>query len=532
MPGGGSVSRIQPEALPIRRPRWFAAAAVAALLTVATLAASAPARADVLTPAWSPVTDFGSLYSVTTAIGARAMWAEGYTGEGIGVALIDSGTVPVQGLQGQVIAGPDLSFESLDTNVTCLDTFGHGTHLAGIIAGRDPGPWPLTGDDPNRFLGVAPGAKVISLKVAACDGAVDVTQVLAAIDWVVAHRDDKGLNIRVLCLAFGTDSLQPADIDPLTYAVEQAWLKGIVVVVSAGNSGSRGVLNDPATNPYVIAVGASDMHGTYDSGDDAVPSWSSRGNAARTPDLVAPGKSIVSLRNPGCAVDQEHPEARVGDRFFRGSGTSQAAAVVAGAAALLIQEWPDLRPDGVKAMLTSSADPLPGADRASAGAGAIDLFRAQAAGKAAKAEQKLPKAQGTGSLEAARGSNHVADNGVELVGEQDIFGHPWIVHYWTDHSHAGNNWQLDKTGLSWNGNLWLTSTGKLSASSTSDLSGRSWSGRSWSGRSWSGCSWSGRSWSNNTWTGRSWSGRSWSGRSWSAGNWSGRSWSTCGWAHD
>ena len=134
---------------------------------------------------------------------------------------------------------------------------------------------------------------------------------IAAIDWVVQHRQANGLNIRVLNLAFGTDSGQDYRSDPLAYAVEVAWSKGIVVVVSAGNSGGAG-LTDPAYDPFVIAVGAADTTGAGEGGSGAtVPDWSSRGDGARNPDVVAPGVGIVSLRAPGSFIDEEYPGARV-----------------------------------------------------------------------------------------------------------------------------------------------------------------------------------------------------------------------------
>lgn len=451
-------------------------------------------------PGWKAGTAFAAMSAVTKLIGAQDLWAFGVTGRGIGIALIDSGVVPVDGLQNQVITGPDLSFESQSPVLKNLDTFGHGTHLAGIMAGNDASSSYSKKIDPNAFTGVAPGAKIISIKVASYDGATDVSQVLAAIDWVVQHRNDPGLNIRVLNLSFGTDSTQNYRIDPLAYAVEVAWHHGIVVVVAAGNEGDSGLLNDPAIDPYVIAVGAEDMNGTPGSGDDVVPDWSSVGNAKRSPDLVAPGKSIVSLRNPGSWIDNTYPEARVGDRFFRGSGTSQATAVVAGAAALLLQQRPDLTPDQVKQLLTSTADLLSKADRRAQGAGLIDLKSASKARVPNNARQSYPLSDGTGSLEAARGTSHVADEGVEIYGEVDIFGQAWDGRSW-----SGRSW----SGTSWEGESWM---------------GRSWSGE-WEGMSWAGRSWSGRSWSDTYWDGRSWSGRSWSGRSWSGRSWSGRSWS-------
>jgi serine protease AprX len=276
-------------------------------------------------PGWKSGSDFASMSEVTKLVGAQSLWASGITGKGVGIALIDSGVVPVDGLRNQVVFGPDLSFESQAPALRNLDAFGHGTHLAGIMAGSD-GASSVKGQsaDSNSFSGIAPAAKIISLKVATYDGATDVSQVLAAIDWVVEHRNDRDMNIRVLCLAFGTDSPQDYRIDPLAYAAEVAWRKGIVVVVAAGNEGDSGRLNDPAVDPYVIAVGAEDMNGTPGAGDDLVPEWSSEGSADRGPDVVAPGRSVVSLRSPGSWADLLFPEARVGDRYFRGSGTSQA----------------------------------------------------------------------------------------------------------------------------------------------------------------------------------------------------------------
>jgi serine protease AprX len=263
------------------------------------------------------------------------MWQKGWTGKGVDVALIDSGVAPVEGLAMNVINGPDLSFESQASNLTDIDTYGHGTHLAGLIAGRDSSIRPGREDEDvdNAFVGAAPGARIVSVKVAASDGATDVSQVIAAIDWVVEHRNTEGLNIRVLNLSFGTDSTQDYRLDPLAYAAEVAWFHGIVVVVSAGNAGlSTTRLNDPAYDPYVIAVGADDTKGTDDAKDDTIPSWESRGNSERSPDVVAPGKSIVSLRDPGSFVDTQNPTARLGgSRFFKGSGSSQAAAIVSGA---------------------------------------------------------------------------------------------------------------------------------------------------------------------------------------------------------
>ena len=259
----------------------------------------------------------------------------GLTGSGVDVALIDSGVTPVAGLDdaGKVVNGPDLSFESQNSGTRYLDTFGHGTFMAGIIAGYDG--TLSNGSLSDTYNGVAPNARVISLKVADAHGNTDVSQVIAAIDWVVQHRKDPGMNIRVLNLSFGTPSMQSYLLDPLAYAAEVAWRKGIVVVVSAGNDGTgTGKLLNPAQDPYVLAVGAEDSGGTPSIGDDTIPSFSTRGDGVRNPDVVAPGKSLQGLRVPGSYIDTQYGgTAAFEGRYFRGSGTSQAAAVVSGAAA-------------------------------------------------------------------------------------------------------------------------------------------------------------------------------------------------------
>jgi subtilisin family serine protease len=457
---------------------------------------------------YDPKTDVSSMYSITHEItGASDLWEDGFTGDGVGVAMIDSGVAPVPGLLtgGKVVNGVDLSFESQSPYLRHLDTFGHGTHMAGIIAGQDSQmPW-YRKRESTPFQGMAPGAHIINVKVADANGATDVSQVIAAIDWVVQHRNDRGLNIRVLNLSFGTDGVQDYRLDPLAHAAEVAWRKGIVVVVAAGNGGyGSNKLNNPAYDPYVLAVGAADGNGTSTHTDDTIPPFSSCGDALRRPDLVAPGKSVVSLRSFFSSADLLSPSGRVGTRFFRGSGTSQAAAVVSGAAALLIGQRPEVTPDQVKALLASTANELPGATPACQGAGMIDL-RKLSTTPTPQAVQTHATSTGLGSLDAARGSTRLADGEDVLEGEFDIFGNPWDAKSW-----SAKSWSED----SWNGGTW---------------NGKSWSGTSWSGKSWSGASWATTTWLQDSWSGKSWSEASWSAKSWSGKSWSGKSWSTDQW---
>lgn len=474
-----------------------------------------------------------SLNGISRIVNAHDAWNSGYTGRGIDVALIDSGVAPVQGLtSGNVVNGPDLSFESQSSTLQRLDTFGHGTHMASIIAGRDA---VATGSeyasDSTKFKGIAPDARVLSVKVADHSGAADVSQVIAGIDWVVAHARDNGLNVRVLNLSFGTDSTQWYRIDPLCFAVENAWRKGIAVVVAGGNDGTNNPsLANPAQDPYVIAVGANDPRGTRNTGDDVVPAFSSRGNPQRHVDLVAPGVSVHGLRVPGSLIDERYPAGRSGTRFFKGSGTSQAAAVVSGAAALLLQRYPSLTPDQVKNHLMTTANPFDSADRQARGAGVVNVKRALDRTPAA-ATQAWGAGTGTGSLEASRGSFHVGDSTSVLTGEKDIFGNTFDSAAWAAATTAGTAWN-DGTwnGATWTGNAWSSDDWTGNAWSGAAWSGNAWSGNAWSDDSWSGHAWSGNAWSGNAWSDSSWSGAAWSGAAWSGAAWSGAAWSGSAWS--
>ena len=444
----------------------------------------------------------------TQVLDLDRLWRRGITGEGVGVALIDSGVTPVGGLDadGKVFNGPDLSFDGPFESVRHLDVFGHGTHLAGIIAGRDPDlpDRPRERDAERHFAGVAPDAHVISVKVADGMGTADVSQVIAGIQWVIEHKDDPEVNIRVLTLAFGTDSVQDYQLDPLAYAVEQAWHAGLVVVVAAGNDGNAEALRNPASDPYVVSVGATDPHGTSRAQDDRVLDFSNCGVGDRRVDVVAPGRSISSLRVDGSYIDSQYPEAADGERFFRGTGTSQAAAVTAGVVALMLERRPDLTPDQVKTLLTDTSDRVR-SQSSCRGARTIDPDQAVFRPVPKGAEQDWPRSDGSGSLEAARGSYHVYRDGEPLVGEIDVTGGTWSGGTW-----SGGTW----SGGTWSGGTW---------------SGGTWSGGTWSGGTWSGGTWSGGTWSGGTWSGGTWSGGTWSGGTWSGGTWSGGTWSTASW---
>jgi serine protease AprX len=471
---------------------------------------------------YDPGQDPYSSYNIERRIGSRTLWDQA-TGSGIDVALIDSGVAPVQGLNnpGQVVYGPDLTEESQTRTMTNLDAFGHGTFMAGIIAGHDPGVDPATrAGGPTEYLGAAPDARIVSVKVADALGMTDVSQVIAGIDWVVQHAHRPGMNIRVLNLSFGTNSTLSYELDPLAYAAEVAWRAGIVVVTSAGNSGSlSGRLTVPAADPFVIAVGAADMNRQTDASYATIPSFSSRGDGVRNPDLVAPGAHVQGLRDPGSYIDTTYGSTgMISSRFFRGSGTSEAAAFVSGSVAQLLQQRPSLTPDQVKGLLVTTAQHLPNADPQAQGAGIINMRAAGHAGESTYTQSFTPST-GIGSPAASRGSHRLESRGKTRGGEQDSFEA-------TRATWSGSTW----SGSTWSGSTWSGSTWSGSTWSGSTWSGSTWSGSTWSGSTWSGSTWSGSTWSGSTWSGSTWSGSTWSGSTWSGSTWSGSTWSNACWS--
>jgi serine protease AprX len=382
----------------------------------------------------------------------------GYDGAGVTVALLDTGVAAVPDLADRVLERVDLTSEQ-----DGLDHYGHGTHMAGMIDGDGTA-------SSGRWTGVAPAADIVSVKVAGADGSTDVSTVLAGLQWVATNEDR--LNIRVLNLSFGTDSTQSASIDPLDYAVEQIWQSGVLVVVAAGNFGpAAATTTKPADDPYVLTVGAADATG-------APADFSSRGptpDGFAKPDLVAPGTSIISTRAPGSTVDVANPAASVDDAYVRGTGTSQAAAITSGVAALLFQAYPALTPDEAKAVLTSSANSAV-AMGDGAGAGLVDAAAALvAAGTPIEpANAGLTPSDGLGSLEDSRGSLHVlADLSgtgdlTPVTGEMDVLGQPWDAKTWSAEFWSSLGWGV----------------GRWSATSWIGFGAKTWSAKTWSTGSW------------------------------------------------
>ena len=325
-----------------------------------------------------------------------------FDGRGVGVAVIDSGITRWhddlariqrgRALVGQRVVG---FVDFTETTAGVADGYGHGTHVAGIVAGSGY-------DADGAYAGVAPGAHLLVLKVLDAEGRGYVSDVIRAIEFAVANRDR--FNIRVLNLSIGAPVFESYQTDPLTLAALQAVRSGIVVVAAAGNFGKNGDgeqqyggITAPGNAPWVLTVGAYSHMGTPDPSDDRVAGYSSRGPTAvdfsAKPDVVAPGTRIVSLNDQNSTLSARVPHELVpgsrgsGYPYITLSGTSMAAPVVSGVVARMLQANPGLTPNAVKAILQYTATFDPSVDVLAQGAGflnadgAVALSRFYAAGR-------------------------------------------------------------------------------------------------------------------------------------------------------
>jgi serine protease AprX len=393
-------------------------------------------------------------------IGATDVWSEGIDGSGVGVAVIDTGVVQVKdfsganGDQGRIVA--QRSF--IDSSSTS-DGYGHGTHIAGVIGGDS---WWSSSSVQGNYVGVAPDSNLVNLRVADNTGQTYESDVILAFEWAVAHRAQ--YNIRVINLSMTSTVPESYRTSLLAAAAERAWFNGILVVVAAGNYGPNSMYYAPADDPFVVTVGATDANNTVQAGDDWIAPWSSYGtnpDDVTKPDVVAPGRLIVSTLARNSEFQRDYPSRVVDQNYIWMSGTSMATAVVSGAAALIFQAHPDWTNDQVKWVLTHTATQL-NVDPVSQGSGEINVDAAvNYAGTPQFANQGL-----TINLNLIGPNGSLVYDVLSLVGAL-LPG-------------------LDPSGSAWSGSAW---------------SGSAWSGSAWSGSAWSGSAWSGSAWSGSAWSG-------------------------------
>jgi len=309
----------------------------------------------------------------------------GYDGAGIGVAVIDSGVTAwhddLADLAAPTTQRVDRFVNFVSGQTEPYDDYGHGTHVAGIIAGNGA-------DSNGARTGIAPRARLVVLKVLDHKGRGRISDVIAAIDYAVAHKSE--FNIRVINMSIGAGVYESYNTDLLTLAAQRAVEAGIVVVAAAGNHGrdddgvvQDGAISAPGNAPWVITVGASSHMGTTSRADDTMAVFSSRGptayDFAAKPDLVAPGVGIYSLSSPGSTLYDRWEDYLIPGAagapdmpYMSLSGTSQASPVVAGTVALMLQANPSLTPNAVKAILQYTAEMYDGHSYLAQGAGFLN----------------------------------------------------------------------------------------------------------------------------------------------------------------
>jgi serine protease AprX len=391
--------------------------------------------------------------------------------------------------------------------------------MAGLIAGSGTA-------SGGAYRGVAPAAKLVDVKVADADGRTDLITVLRGVQWVSEHARE----VQVLNLSLSSYSPLPYQVDPLTQGLEALWRRGVTVVVPSGNDGPDvGTVTSPGSDPVLLTAGGLDEAGTRDHADDVVGTWSGRGptwQGDAKPDLVAPGAHLVSLRSPGSVVDRSNPGSRLGDGYFRGSGTSMATAVTSGVVAAALAVQPKLRPDSVKSLLTGTAYTAPGLTRAGgAGAGGLDAARVLAAAPGWRSSQSEVQYDRDTDAIVRDADRWAALEKALLTKDAAAAAAAWRKLSPESRDWAARSWaKLDPAARSWAARSW--------AARSWAGAGEEWAARSWAARSWAARSWAARSWADFEWLARSWAARSWADTDWAARSWADADWAARSWAAD
>jgi len=421
--------------------------------------------------------------------GSTRLASAGDTGQGVTVAVLDTGIGNLPDFSGRLVGGVDLTSE----NNPYQDSYGHGTFVAGLIDGNGA-------SSNGQYSGEAPGAKLVSIKVAGADGTTHLGTLISGLEWGVDHWST--YDIKVLNISLGFQPSQSTVNNPLDQAVEAVWNSGIVVVASTGNAGPfNGTVLSPGDDPLVITAGALDDMATASTTDDEMNDFSSVGPTSPDgwvkPDLVTSGRSVVSLAAPGSTIYNDYPSARVGSANFVGSGTSFSAAITSGAAALVLADNPGLTPNQIKARLLGNTDPGPVGDPFVDGHGALNAYAAATSG---------PMSFNQSAANLTRTSRGAT---VSLSPSRPV--DTWNTNLW-----SGTSWnQTPSNGWAWNGWAW---------------NGGDWNGWAWDGRAWNDWAWTGAAWNGSAWSGRAWNGSAWSGSAWDGSAWSGRAWNNSAWS--
>jgi serine protease AprX len=430
------------------------------------------ARADTTTP-------WGTAYPL--AVEADRVRTSGGKGAGVTVAVLDSGIATDPDFSqpiSRILARVNLA-DPLPASVT--DPGGHGTHVAGTIAGNGT-------QSAGQFVGIAPGANLVDVRVLDANGNGRMSSVILGVQWAISHRVQ--YHIRVLNMSLGAPARASYRADPLAAAVEMAWLHGLVVVAASGNTG--GAVDSPGADPYVLTVGATDDRLTGALGDDVMGWFSGYGTPALStpkPDLVAPGRKIIAVRAAGSTLDKLLPDHLVtatnGTTYFRLTGTSMATAVVSGEVALLLERHPEYTPDQVKAVMMGTSRPFGQTSgstppQGSFGAGVSDAYLAVNSGPRGSANRGLRPA------DAAATSLYAAVYGQPLRWVNGLFG--------------GQSWSLFTwDNLAWDNLAW---------------DNLAWDNIAWDNIAWDNIAWDNIAWDNIAWDNIAWDNIAWDNLAW------------------
>lgn len=375
------------------------------------------------------------------------------------IAIVDSGIQSRSDFGGRLIASANLS--TLPNN-SAGDGRGHGTFVAGIAAGAATG-----------YAGAAPSANLVSVDVMDDTGTGSTTDIIAACQWILDHKDQ--YNIRVANLSLHSAIVAPFYYDPLDKAVEQLWFNGITVVAAAGNYGTAGapsgVKYSPGNDPFVVTVGAADLNGTVRVNDDTIASWSAWGSTMdgfSKPEVSAPGRYMVGPVPATASLAIQRADHVVAPGYMQLSGTSFSAPVVSGTAAQIIARHPEFTPDQVKGALMVSARPLPASSGRSGGVGEVTATKAVRLSNPPNPNRGLDR-----FLVPASGGGFAFDSAS-----------------WVDAAKASASWD----SASWDSASWVDA---------------SWDTASWEDASWLDASWLDASWLDASWLDASWLDASW-----------------------
>jgi serine protease AprX len=408
------------------------------------------------------------------ATGVSSLWTVDPLGALLGspqtptIAVVDSGVDSrrIADFGARVVASVDFTEENENP-----DDNGHGTLVAGIAAGSSV-----------AHTGAAPTAKIVSLRVVNADGTAATSDVIAAADWIFQHRFQYGIRVANFSLREAFPNY--AMYDPLDAAVRQLWLTGTVVVAAAGNDGAQRMVYAPASDPFVITVGASDIADTVPRADDGAAPWTSYGATPEgfaKPELGAPGRWMIGPVPSTSILATTFPDRFVAPGYMWMSGTSFSAPVVSGIAAQILARHPSWTPDQVKGALMVTATAAPYAPELSLGVGEVDAAAAAAVVAPPNPNEGLDQFVKTDS----NGSAYL-----DAVG-------------WNAAVAANPSWQA-----------------------------ASWTNASWTNASWTNASWTNASWTNSAYTDASWTNASWTNASWTNASWTNASWTNASWTND